>query len=88
MIRRPDKEDNIRIEALGEAPQGQGPQQKKSYPPRREAGAVERGPRHHDGPRHEPVRQAVRKTSRRQGRGFEDKTAASGQARLRRKAAL
>ena len=55
MIRRPDKEDNIRIEALGEAPQGQGPQQKKSYPPRREAGAVERGPRHHDGPRHEPV---------------------------------
>ena len=55
MIRRPDKEDNIRIEALGEAPQGQEQQQKKSYPPRREAGAVERGPRHHDGPRHEPV---------------------------------
>src|SRR4051794_1173736 len=53
MIRRPDKEDNIRIEALGEAPQGQAPQPKKSYPPRREAGAVERGPRHSDGPRHE-----------------------------------
>ena len=25
MIRRPDKEDNIRIEAMGEAPQGQAP---------------------------------------------------------------
>ena len=53
MIRRPDKEDNIRIEALAEAPQGQGPSEKRSYPPRREAGTAERGPRQHDGPRHE-----------------------------------
>jgi ATP-dependent RNA helicase DeaD len=53
MIRRPDKEDNIRIEALAEAPQGQGPSEKRSYPPRREAGTAERGPRHNDGPRHE-----------------------------------
>jgi len=54
MIRRPDKEDNIRIEALAEAPQGQGPSEKRSYPPRREAG-TRRGaaPRHNDGPRHE-----------------------------------
>ena len=55
MIRRPDKEDNIRIEAMAEAPQGQAPQEKRSYPPRREAGAADRGPRHHDGPRHEPA---------------------------------
>jgi ATP-dependent RNA helicase DeaD len=53
MIRRPDKEDNIRIERLAETPQGQAAQQKKSYPPRREAGAVEGAPRQHDGPRHE-----------------------------------
>ncbi len=52
-VRRPDKEDNIRIEALAEAPQGQGPSEKRSYPPRREAGTADRGPRHHDGPRHE-----------------------------------
>jgi ATP-dependent RNA helicase DeaD len=53
MIRRPDKEDNIRIEALAEPPQGQGPSEKRSYPPRREAGTAERSPRHNDGPRHE-----------------------------------
>ena len=53
MIKRPDKEDNIRIEALAEAPRGQGPSEKKSYPPRREAGVVDRGARHHEGPRHE-----------------------------------
>jgi ATP-dependent RNA helicase DeaD len=52
MIKRPDKEDNIRIEALAEAPRGQGPSEKKSYPPRREAGVVDRGARQHEGPRH------------------------------------
>jgi ATP-dependent RNA helicase DeaD len=54
-IRRPDKEDNIRIEAMTEAPQGQGPQEKRSYPPRRESGAPDRGPRHRDGRAHEPA---------------------------------
>ncbi len=61
-IRRPDKEDNIRIEAMTEAPQApqEKREEKKSYPPRREAAAPERAPRHHndgarhnDGPRHE-----------------------------------
>ena len=45
MIRRPDKEDNIRIEALADAPQGQAPPEKRSYPPRREAGVADRGAR-------------------------------------------
>ena len=40
-IRRPDKEDSIRIEAMAEAPQGQGQAQtrseKRSQAPRREA---------------------------------------------------
>jgi ATP-dependent RNA helicase DeaD len=48
MIRRPDKEDNIRIEALAEAPQGQASQEKRSYPPRREAGPANRGDRPND----------------------------------------
>jgi ATP-dependent RNA helicase DeaD len=67
MIRRPDKEDNIRIEALAEAPQGQGPSEKRSYPPRREAGFAERGPRQHDGPRHE---RATKPHGKPQGEGF------------------
>ena len=48
MIRRPDKEDNIRIEAMTEAPQSQPPQEKRSYPPRRDAGAPERADRPND----------------------------------------
>ena len=61
MIRRPDKEDNIRIEAMSEAPQAQAPREKRSYPPRRDAVADrgdrpndrsrdERGPKHHGKP--------------------------------------
>jgi ATP-dependent RNA helicase DeaD len=41
-IRRPDKEDNIRIEALTDAPQDQAPSKKRSHPPRREAGVADR----------------------------------------------
>lgn len=70
MIRRPDKEDNIRIEALAEAPQGQGPSEKRSYPPRREAGTAERGPRQHDGPRHERGPKPHRKPQGEGGPGF------------------
>jgi ATP-dependent RNA helicase DeaD len=54
-IKRPDKEDNIRIEALAEAPQGQASHEKRSYPPRREAGTADRGPRHREGRGHEPA---------------------------------
>lgn len=52
MIRRPDKEDNIRIEAMTEAPQSQPPQEKRSYPPRNE-GKPNHSPRRDNGPRHE-----------------------------------
>jgi ATP-dependent RNA helicase DeaD len=37
-IRRPDKEDNIRIEPLGDAPQSQPASEKRPHPLRREAG--------------------------------------------------
>jgi len=60
-IKRPDKEDNIRIEALAEAPQGQAPQETHSYPPRREAGAADRGLRHRDGRAHEPAAKSYAK---------------------------
>jgi ATP-dependent RNA helicase DeaD len=35
-IRRPDKEDNIRIEPLADAPHGQAPSEKRMHKPRRE----------------------------------------------------
>jgi ATP-dependent RNA helicase DeaD len=47
-IGRPDKEDNIRIEALAEAPQGQARPEKRSHPPRREDGNPDRGARQND----------------------------------------
>jgi ATP-dependent RNA helicase DeaD len=36
-IRRPDKEDSIRIEPLADTPPGQAPSEQQSHPPRREA---------------------------------------------------
>jgi ATP-dependent RNA helicase DeaD len=58
MIKRPDKEDSIRIEALEGAPQREAAPEKRSYAPRREA------PRHetprHEGPRQEKPRHEAR----------------------------
>ena len=45
-IRRPDKEDNIRIEALAGAPSGGADSDKRSHPPQRDAGETDRGARH------------------------------------------
>ncbi|MGZ3327704.1 MAG: DEAD/DEAH box helicase [Xanthobacteraceae bacterium] len=47
-IGRPDKEDNIRIEALAEAPQAQARPEKRSHPPRREDGKPDRSARQTD----------------------------------------
>lgn len=41
-IRRPDKEDNIRIEPLGDAPRGEAIPEKRSHAPRREARDTDR----------------------------------------------
>jgi ATP-dependent RNA helicase DeaD len=46
MIRRPDKEDNIRIERLAEAPQGQGPAENRPHTPRREGKETDRNTGH------------------------------------------
>ena len=50
-IRRPDKEDNIRIEPLGDASPSQTPSEKRSHPPRREAGDSDHGDRRSDNSR-------------------------------------
>jgi ATP-dependent RNA helicase DeaD len=52
-IRRPDKEDNIRIEPLADAPQGQASSEKRSYPPRREGKETDRSARQNDNSRDE-----------------------------------
>jgi ATP-dependent RNA helicase DeaD len=52
-IKRPDKEDNIRIELLADAPASQPPPEKKWQAPRREDKPADRGPRHNDRPREE-----------------------------------
>jgi ATP-dependent RNA helicase DeaD len=44
-IRRPDKEDNIRIEPLADVPQGQAASEKRSHTPRHESSDTDRGPR-------------------------------------------
>jgi ATP-dependent RNA helicase DeaD len=46
--RRPDKEDNIRIELLADAPQTQAPSEKRSQPPRHEAGNPDRSVRQNE----------------------------------------
>jgi len=57
-IRRPDKEDNIRIEPLTAAPQGQAAPEPRSHAPRHKGEETDRGPRHDDrsrdesGPKH------------------------------------
>ncbi|WP_409192851.1 DEAD/DEAH box helicase [Bradyrhizobium sp. RDM4] len=45
-IKRPDKEDNIRLEPMTDAPQAQAPSEKRPHTPRREAGeSDDRAPR-------------------------------------------
>jgi ATP-dependent RNA helicase DeaD len=47
-VQRPDKEDNIRIEALAAAPREQAPSEKPVHAPRREGGETGRGPHQND----------------------------------------
>jgi len=52
-VSRPDKEDNIRIEAMADAPQAQAHPEQRSHPPRRETGDAGREPRRSEKPRDE-----------------------------------
>jgi ATP-dependent RNA helicase DeaD len=47
-IRRPDKEDNIRIEPLEDTPSSQAPSEKRSHSPRRDAGDIDHSARRSD----------------------------------------
>jgi ATP-dependent RNA helicase DeaD len=47
-IKRPDKEDNIRLEPMADAPQGQVPSEKRPHAPRREARETDDGARRSD----------------------------------------
>jgi ATP-dependent RNA helicase DeaD len=53
-IRRPDKEDNIRIEPVADAPQGQTLSEKGLHTPRREGKEADRSARRNDRSRDEP----------------------------------
>jgi ATP-dependent RNA helicase DeaD len=50
-VRRPDKEDNIRIEPLAEAPPAQAPSEKRPHSPRHEAGDTDHRARRSDNSR-------------------------------------
>jgi ATP-dependent RNA helicase DeaD len=50
-VRRPDKEDSIRIEQLAHPPSGQAPSEKRSRPPARAAGDSDHDERRSDHPR-------------------------------------
>ena len=58
-IRRPDKEDNIRIEPLAEAPPAQAPSERRAHSPRHEAGDTD-----HNARRSENSRGATAPTQR------------------------
>ena len=50
-VKRPDKEDSIRIEAMTDAPQRQAPAEERSHPPRRERDDGDHRDRRDDRPR-------------------------------------
>jgi ATP-dependent RNA helicase DeaD len=70
-IKRPDKEDNIRIELLADAPASQPPPEKKWQAPRREDKAADRGPRHNDRPREDRDSKPHGKPHRETGHRFD-----------------
>jgi ATP-dependent RNA helicase DeaD len=53
-IRRPDKEDNIRIEPLADAPQSLAPSEKRLHAPRHEGKQADRSARQNDRSRDGP----------------------------------
>jgi ATP-dependent RNA helicase DeaD len=81
-IRRPDKEDNIRIAPLADAPQGQAPSEKRLHTPRREAKETDRSARQNDKSRDERRLKQHRKSHSESGSRFD--TEASSRKKKRR----
>jgi ATP-dependent RNA helicase DeaD len=69
-VRRPDKEDNIRIEPLADAPQGQAASEKRPHTPRNEGNESDRGARRNEKPREERGPNQHGKTVSENGAGF------------------
>jgi ATP-dependent RNA helicase DeaD len=70
-IRRPDKEDNIRIERLADAPQGQPASEKRLHTPRREAKETDRSAHQNDKFRDERGLKQHRKSHSESGSRFD-----------------
>jgi ATP-dependent RNA helicase DeaD len=93
-IRRPDKEDNIRIDPMADAPQGQAPSEKRLHAPRREGQETdrsarpndkshdERGPRRHGTSHGESGSGFDKEASSKKKKRYQDKPAYAGQPRL------
>lgn len=92
-IRRPDKEDNIRIDALADSPRGQVPSEKRSHKPRREGEDIgrsarqndkardERGLKHHGKPPSESGLRFDKEASSKKKKRHRDKSDYAGQPR-------
>ena len=91
-IRRPDKEDNIRIAPLADVPEGQAPSEKRFHTPRREGNEPDRSARQNDKSRDERGPKQHGKSHSESGSRFDeasskkkrhqDKPAYAGQPRL------
>jgi ATP-dependent RNA helicase DeaD len=69
-VGRPDKEDNIRIEAMGDAPQAQAPSEKRSRPPQHERKETDRSARRNENSRDERAPKPHEKPHREGGKKF------------------
>jgi ATP-dependent RNA helicase DeaD len=72
-VRRPDKEDNIRIEPLGDAPQGRAPSEQRLHTPRREGKETDRSFRQNSNARDERGPRQYGKSHNETGTRFDNK---------------
>lgn len=86
-IRRPDKEDNIRIEPLADAPQGQAPSEKRLHTPQREADETDRSARQNDKSRDERGPKQYGKSHSASGSRFDKEASSKKKRRFQNKPA-
>jgi ATP-dependent RNA helicase DeaD len=84
-IRRPDKEDNIRIERLADAPQGQPASEKRLHTPRREAKETDRSAHQNDKSRDERGLKQHRKSHSESGSRFDTQASSKKKSSKKKK---
>ena len=84
-IRRPDKEDNIRIERLADAPQGQPASEKRLHTPRREAKETDGSAHQNDKSRDERGLKQHRKSHREGGSRFDTQASSKKKSSKKKK---